>query len=354
MRSRRSLLTALGAVAGAAVLGLTGCAPPNPSAGAGTLVVAGYGGSFETALRESVIPEFEKTCSCKITYIPGSSTDSIAKIKAQQASPQIDVALLDDGPQAQAVEAGLLAPLDTKVVPVDQVVDVARMPGDVGVGFGMTATGIAYQPEWFAQRGIPAPAKWMDLADPRLKGSLVLPSITNTYGVGLLVGSAVANGGSEQNIQPGFDAARKIAGNAVTFDTTADVSNYFLQGQAAASVWGLSRASTLAEKNFPVRFVYPEEGALALVATANVVNKAPHGELAQKFVAYLLDKKVQADVAKGTYDGPTVKGVPVDPALAGKVVGPDEIDKLRKLDWKVINQQRSSWTDQWNKQVEAR
>ncbi|MDA3629138.1 ABC transporter substrate-binding protein [Saccharopolyspora sp. WRP15-2] len=354
MRSRRSLLTTIVAVAGAAALGLTGCAPPNPSAQAGTLVIAGYGGSFETSLRETVIPEFEKTCSCKITYIPGSSTDSIAKLKAQQASPQIDVALLDDGPQAQAVEAGLLAPLDTKVVPVDQVVDVARLPGDVGVGFGMTATGIAYNPDWFAQHGVPAPSKWMDLADPRLKGALVLPSITNTYGVGLLVGSAVANGGSEQAIQPGFDAVGKIAGNAVTFDTTADVSNYFLQGQAAASVWGVSRVSTLAEKNFPVRFVYPEEGALALVATANVVNKAPHNELAQKFVAHLLDEKVQTAVAGSTYDGPTVKGVTIDPALAEKLVGPDSIGKLRKLDWKVINQQRSAWTDQWNKQVENR
>lgn len=338
----------------AAAVGAAACAAPNPSASSATLVIAGYGGSFETALRQSVIPDFEKSCSCKVTYIPGASTDSIAKIKAQQASPQIDVALVDDGPQAQAVEAGLFGPLDPKVVPLDQVASVARMTGDMGVGFGLTATGIAYNPTWFTQHGVPVPTTWADLADPRLKGALVLPSITNTYGIGLLVGAASTNGGSEQNIAPGFAAVQKIAANAVTFDTTADVSNYFLQGQAAASVWGVSRTSTLADKNFPISFSYPAGGAIALVLTANVVAKAPHGELAQKFVADLLDKKVQAELAKDAYQGPVVTGVPVDASLNGKIVGADQVDKLRKLDWKTINQQRSTWTDQWTKQVESK
>src|SRR5690348_17108865 len=120
-------------LAGALALAVTGCAPPTPTAAANTLVVAGYGGSFETAFRQSIIPGFEQSCGCTVTYIPGSSTDSIAKLKAQQASPQIDVALLDDGPQAQARDAGLVAPLDTGVVPVDKVVDIGRLPGNVGV-----------------------------------------------------------------------------------------------------------------------------------------------------------------------------------------------------------------------------
>jgi len=353
VRPRERILVALGATALA--LALTACAAPNPSASGGaSMVVAGYGGSFETAFQQSVIPAFEKSCGCQVTYIPGSSTDTVAKLKAQQSSPQIDVALVDDGPQAQAAQAGLLAPLDTKVVPVDQVVEVARMADDIGVGFGLTATGITFNPTWFSEHGVPAPTRWMDLADPRLKGALVLPSITTTYGVGLLVGAAEANGGSERNIQPGFDALRKIVANAVTFDTTADVSNYFLQGQAAASVWGVSRTSSLADKAFPVQFVYPADGAIALITTANVVNKAPHAELAQKFVAYLLDKSVQAELAKATYDGSVVKGVPVDPALNGKIVGADRVGTLRKLDWKTINPNRAAWTDQWNKQLENR
>lgn len=352
MRPRFRL--ALGMLAGALALAVTGCAPPTPAGNANALVVAGYGGSFETAFRESIIPGFQQTCGCTVTYIPGASTDSIAKLKAQQASPQIDVALLDDGPQAQARDAGLVGPLDTSVVPVDKVVEIGRLPDDVGVGFGLTATGIAYNPTWFAEHGVPAPTRWSDLADPRLQGALVLPSITNTYGLGLLVGAAAQNGGSEQNIEPGFGAVQQIARNAVTFDTTADVSNYFLQGQAAASVWGVSRVSSLAEKDFPVQFVYPEGGAMALVTTANVVAGAPHADLAQKFVAHLLDPAVQAELARATYDGSVVQGVTLEPDLESKVVGLDEVGQLRKLDWPTINRDRAAWTERWNREVEVR
>ncbi|MGW7041527.1 ABC transporter substrate-binding protein [Streptomyces avermitilis] len=359
MPSPRSVLPALCAATSALALtfAVTGCGSPSAAAGGGkggALVVAGYGGSYETAFRDSVLPTFEKTCGCKVTYIPGSSTDTVAKLKAQRASPQIDVALVDNGPQAQALEAGLLTSIDTDVVPVDDVAKIARMDNDSGVGFGLTATGIAYNPEWFKEHGVPRPTTWEDLANPKLKDKVVLPSITNTYGVGLLVGASKANGGSEKDVGPGLTAVKKIAKNAATFDTTADVSNYFLQGQAAVSVWGLSRTSTLADKDFPIEFVYPKDGAIGLVTTANVVKKAPHEELAQKFVAHLLEPSVQQALAKATYDSPVVQDAKEDPALKNKIVSADKVDSLLKLDWKTVNKNRSAWTDKWNKQVESK
>ncbi|MCF6476286.1 ABC transporter substrate-binding protein [Nonomuraea sp. MG754425] len=334
-------------------LALASCGAPTPSAAPDTLVIAGYGGSYEEAFKQSVIPAFEKSCSCAVTYIAGSSTDTVAKLKAQQAAPQIDVALIDDGVQNQAVEAGLLAPLDPAAVTnLGKVIDLARLPGDVGVGFSLNATGIAYNTDYYAANGLPAPKRLADLEDARLKGKLVMPSITQTYGLGALLIAAKVGGGSEREIDPGFEGVKKIAANAVTFDTTADVSNYFLQGQAVASIWGNSRVQTLAGKGFPIAFVYPEEGALPLIATVNVVTGAPHSGLAQKFVNALLEPSAQQAMAASNFNGPVVEGVELDPALAEKVVGQDRAVKLRKLDWATINENRSAWTDRWNKEVE--
>ncbi|MFC5826305.1 ABC transporter substrate-binding protein [Nonomuraea insulae] len=346
----RSLTAALAA----GTLTLTACGAPTPSAAPGTLVVAGYGGSYEEAFKESVIPGFEKSCSCKVSYIAGSSTDTVAKLKAQQSAPQIDVALIDDGVQNQAVEQGLLAALDPKAVTnLPKVIDLARLPGDVGVGFSLNATGIAYNTDYYAKNGLPAPKKLADLADAKLKGKLVMPSITQTYGLGALLIAAKVGGGSENKIDPGFAGVKPIAANAVTFDTTADVSNYFLQGQAVASIWGNSRVQTLAKKGYPIEFVYPEEGALPLIATVNVVNKAPHADLAQKFVNALLEPSAQQAMAASNFNGPVVEGVKLDAALAAKVVGQDRAAELRKLDWAVINKNRSAWTDRWNKEIET-
>ncbi|MEV1177789.1 ABC transporter substrate-binding protein [Nonomuraea sp. NPDC049784] len=341
-----------GLLAGA--FALTSCgAPVAPSAAKNSLVIAGYGGSYEEAFKKSVIPEFEKTCACKVTYIAGSSTDTVAKLKAQQASPQIDVALIDDGVQNQAVEAGLLAKLDPKAVTnLPDVIDIARLPGDIGVGFSLNATGLAYNTEYYKKNGLQPPKRLADLADAKLKGKLVMPSITQTYGLGALLMAAKVGGGSESAIDPGFEGVKKVAANAVTFDTTADVSSYFLQGQAVATIWGNSRVQTLAGKGFPIAFVYPEEGALPLIATVNVVNKAPHADLGQKFVNMLLEPSSQKALAEAAFNGPAVKGLTLDPALAAKVVGQARAGQLRKLDWTMINKNRSAWTERWNKEIE--
>jgi putative spermidine/putrescine transport system substrate-binding protein len=333
-----------------ALIGLTACAPPSPTASAGKLVVAGYGGSYQQAFEQAVLPDFERACGCQVTYIAGSSTDTVAKLKAQKDAPQIDVALIDDGPQAQAAAAGLLAGLDPAAVTrLAKVEKVARLPGDVGVGFAMTATGLAYNSKWYADNGQPAPKKLSDLADPKLKGKVVLPSISNTYGVGALMLAAREGDGT---VESGFAGIKKVAANAFTFDTTADVSSYFLQGQAVASVWGGSRVETLADKNFPIKFAYPEEGAIPLLATANVVKNAPHPDLAQKFVNALLEPAIQQKLAAEGYDGPTVTDATLDAALATRVVGPDRAAGMTPLDWKDVNGNRAAWTDRWTKEVE--
>ena len=56
-----------------------------------TLVVAGYGGSWEQVLRKDVFPDFEARHGVKVEYTPGNSTDTLAKLQAQKANQQIDV-----------------------------------------------------------------------------------------------------------------------------------------------------------------------------------------------------------------------------------------------------------------------
>ncbi|WP_257347361.1 ABC transporter substrate-binding protein [Pseudalkalibacillus decolorationis] len=337
---------------------LTGCSGSEETGGKAsnngkTLVIAAYGGSYEQGLKESIIPEFEKEHGVNVKYITGSSVDTLSKLQAQKDNPQIDVAFLDDGPQAQANSFGLLAPLDEKIVTnLKNVYDIAKYEENVGVGLGIISTGLAYNAETFEENGWDPPTSWNDLADPKFEGKLVLPSITNTYGVHLLVMAARANGGDESNIEPGFDKMKEIAKNAVTFDKTADVSNYFLQGQTVASAWGSSRVYTLQDSGFPIKYVYPEEGAVALISTANLVKDAPNSELGQKFINFLLTEKVQKTLSERIFNGPVNKNVELDSELAKKVVyGQENVDRLIKVDWSVINEKRSEWTERFSKEI---
>src|SRR4249919_2108364 len=76
-----------------------------------TFYVAGYGGSFEQTMRKEIIPAFEKKHGVKVEYVAGNSTDTLAKLQAQKANQQIDVAIVDDGPMYQAINLGFCAPI---------------------------------------------------------------------------------------------------------------------------------------------------------------------------------------------------------------------------------------------------
>jgi putative spermidine/putrescine transport system substrate-binding protein len=320
-----------------------------------TLVLAAYGGSYEKKMKETLIPKFEKEYGVKVTYITGSSVDTLSKLQAQKDKPQIDAVFLDDGPQAQAKSFGLLAPLDEKVVTnLKNVYDIAKDKDNIGVGFGIISTGLAYNKDIFKQKGWEALKSWNDLADPKFKGKLVLPSISNTYGVHLLLMEAFANGGSEKNIEPGFKKLKEIAQNAVTFDKTADVSNYFLQGQTVASAWGSSRVYTLQDTGFPIEYVIPKEGAPALMATVSVVKNAPNADIAQKFVNFILSEKTQVVFANSLFDGPVNKNVKLDGDITKKITyGEDQITKLVKVNWEYVNGKRAEWTERANKEIEV-
>ncbi|MCG7333719.1 ABC transporter substrate-binding protein [Sporosarcina sp. ACRSM] len=316
-----------------------------------TLMLAGYGGSYEQKIKEVLIPQFEKENEgVTVKYITGSSTDTLAKLKAQKNSPQIDVALLDDGPQAQARSFDLIASLNEDIVQnLNNVYEIAKFEDNLGVGFGVISTGLAYDKEKFEKNGWEPLKSWNDLADPKFKGQIVLPSIANTYGVHLLIMSAISNGGSIENIEPGFERLKEIADNAITFDTTADVSNFFLQGQAVASAWGSSRVYLLQDTGFPIEYVIPEEGAPALIATANVVKNAPNEELAQKFVDFLLGEEAQQLFAEHLSNAPVNKDVELDDSIVDKV---QDIDKLIKIDWDLVNSKRAEWTERVSKEIE--
>ncbi|MDH5209487.1 MAG: ABC transporter substrate-binding protein, partial [Burkholderiaceae bacterium] len=58
-----------------------------------TMYVGGFGGSTETLFREKIIPAFEAKHNAKVVYVPGNSTDTLAKLVAQRGKQDLSVAL---------------------------------------------------------------------------------------------------------------------------------------------------------------------------------------------------------------------------------------------------------------------
>lgn len=337
-------------VMSAAVLALSAGA----TAAQTTLFVGGSGGSTETLFKERIIPAFEAKTGAKVVYVPGNSTDILARLQAQKGKQEISVALIDDGPMYQAVGAGLCMPVDD-AGSIKELYPNARMIGDRSVGIGFIATGLAFNKEVFAKKGWKVPTSWNDLADPKYKGKVVIPPITNGYGLLTLVMQARVNGGSEDRIDPGFDTmVRKVAPNVLAWEPSPGKMAQMMQtGEAALVVWGNGRVQAVVDQGAPVEFVYPREGAPVIMIAGCVTAGAPQARLGQQFLQHVVSADVQALLAGGAGWGPVNRNAKVAPEVAKKVVyGPQQVASLVAPDYGVINAKRAEWTQRWNRAVE--
>ncbi|MCE7028081.1 ABC transporter substrate-binding protein [Jiella avicenniae] len=318
-----------------------------------TLTVGGYGGSFETLMKELIIPQFEKTHDVTIQFVAGNSTENLARLQAQKGNQELDVVILDDGPMYQADALGFCAPLDEDVAS-DDIYDLAKIgPNSIGVGF--VATGFTYNADWFKEKGWEPPSSWKDLEDPKFEQILSIPPISNTYGLHTLVMMARLNGGGEKDIDPGFTAmADDVAPNVLVFEpSSGKMSELFQSKEIALSIWGSGRTKSLADTGFPAKFAYPKEGAVALMLAACPVVESDAPEAAQAFVKYLLDPEIQVKLGDAMGSGPVNKKTELPEELAAALpYGPEQISKLVKVDWDVINPNRQEWTQRWAREVE--
>ena len=318
------------------------------------IYVGGYGGSTETVFKQKIIPAYEKATGNKVIYVPGNSTDTLAKLQAEKNNPQYDVALMDDGPMEQAVQYGFCA--DIEAAPIyNDLYPMAKIGGGKALNLGVIATGLFYNEEAFKKAGWAAPTSWNDLADKKYKGKLVIPPINNGYGLQTLLMFAELKGGGANNIDPGFNALiKEIGPNVLAWEPSpGKMTELFQNGDAVIGVWGSGRVKALHDTGFPVKFVYPKEGAFALfTAVCPVAKKQPKAG-AQKFVQFLYTPESQAFLADSQAWGPMNSKVKLDEKVAKEVpYGPEQIAKLKSVDYKIVNVKRAEWTNRWNRTVE--
>jgi len=341
-------------VLSAAVLSASLIATASSAQAQKTLYLAGYGGSIETVMKEKILPAWEQANDAKIEYLPGNSTTTLAKLQAQKANQEIDVAFIDDGPMSQAIALGFCKTVEDKGS-LSGIYDSAILGGGKALGFGYIATGLTYNIDMFDENGWDAPTSWTDLEDPKFKGKVVVPPITNGYGLLTLIKMAKINGGGEANIDPGFDAMiERVGPNILTYEpSSGKLSELFQSGDVAIAAWGHSRAKGLADTGFPAGFAYPKEGAVAImVATCPVVD-SDVPELSQSLVNYLVSPGVQAILADELSFGPVNKDTTLSDEVASRVpYGLEQVGTMDAIDYSIVNPAREAWTKRWNRTVE--
>ena len=321
------------------------------------VVFLGFGGTHERNMKDRVLPPFERKHNVKVVYVTGTMAANFARVQAQKGRPEADVLWNNDLVHVVGKRMGLFEKLDpARVTNLKDVYDVARDPESIGVMQGFQAEGLQYNTKVFRDRGWSAPTSWYDLWKPEFKGRVGVYAGTNAYTQYFIPMLARLEGGDERNVDPAFRKLRDLAPSAPTFPAApAELDNLLKQGEVWIAFNGSSRVYELAVAGFPTDFVYPKEGALIFGNWFDVVKGAPHPELAQELVNYLIAAEAQEQFARHVFFGPINRQTKLDPEVAKKVpFGPDQVGRMVKLDFVAMNETVAKWTERWNKEIERR
>jgi putative spermidine/putrescine transport system substrate-binding protein len=336
-----------GALAAMAALGLGSLAPISARAQGRfqgkQLVSQGFGGVTQDILQKVVFDTLDQQLGCHSTQVPLQSAAAFARMRAEAAAPQIDMYQFSGGQQILAAAQGLSADFG----PLPNVADVPaamKDPGGKWVTFAVIAEGILYRTDKIKT----PPKSYKDFLNPEYDGHIAFPTITNGYGTDFLVMLARAYGGGESNIEPGFKAMAKFAGNATIFKAATEVPGLFAQSDVWIMPYDSTSAKRCKDAGLPVAFAAPEEGSVASPCTTCIAAKSPNLELARAAVDHFVSVECQTGIAEQLQWAPTNSKVKLPEALARQLPAPDQ---LISLDGNIMTQQRPQWTERWNKEI---
>ncbi|MBN6188104.1 polyamine ABC transporter substrate-binding protein [Aneurinibacillus sp. BA2021] len=320
--------------------------------GAKQLTIAGNGGKIEKAIRDEIAPKFKEKTGIQINYIAGLSGEILSKVELQKNAPQIDIALYVPVDVQRAKEKGLTDPIDETNVPNLKNVDPRFIVAEktAAPAFGLVIAP-AYNTESFKKNNIKPIGSWNDLARPDYKGRTAFSDISNDWGFNTLYALALANGGSIDNMEPGLNKAKELAGYSTTFyKNSTQMMPAMQQGAADVTVMGSYAIGDLAANSgVPLKMVVPKEGVPLQAFSATLVKNTPHKEDALAFIDYLVSEESQKATAdSGFY--PVVKGMQL-PEKYQASIGLKDTDKTFTPDFAKFAKIRAEWSDRWSKEV---
>lgn len=318
-------------------------------ASAEELVVGIFGGSFVENAKKCHAEPFQKATSATVKYVLGSSVQTAAKLRAAGGRAEFDVTYMDSQIVKQVKAESLLQPLEpAKLLHWNDLYDVSKDKDAYWVSLMFAGTTIAYSTKLVKT----PPASWNDLWKSEYKGKLAIPDISGTSGQQFLIAAARLHGGSLDNIDPGFEAIKKLKPNVQMMYTQPDqLIPLFERGDIAVAVWYTDRTGAAASKGVPVAAAYPKEGAIGIVPTVSIPKGSQKKELAQKYLSVLLSPEGQRCYAKTQFAGPTNKKVELPPDLAKLLPYGDNVECMYFPDTDAVAKKLPEWAERWGREI---
>ncbi|WP_447917141.1 extracellular solute-binding protein [Achromobacter aegrifaciens] len=319
-----------------------------------TLHVGMNGGDMARAFTQYVFPDFERAHNVRIVVEPGMSTEVLARAQAEKDKPRLHLMFLDDGIMARAISMGLCAQLNDDPV-LKELYPTALKKDRMAAGIDIGMTGLGYDTKLFAQRGWAPPTSWMDLADPKYRGQVVVQSASSsTFGLHAFLMVNRILGGDDRNTAPGFAQWPAMIGPNVReyIPDSARLADMVQADEAALFPWTPTAITRLKKRGVHVEYAQPKEGSMILMVGECVVAGNSEPALSQQLALYLLSAQAQAKALEMGGHFPSNRNV-LAPADHAEALQRFQVymSNARIPNWDQINEFGPAFNARWNREI---
>lgn len=309
------------------------------------------------ALIEKVLgPIMEEKYNTKLVTQDMLNAAAYAKAVAEKDSPKASVVVTEIFDAMRGAQQGLWAKIDPSIVTnIDGLMPSAKKAvSENYVPLLASDMVMTYRTDVFKDEGFPEPVSFNDLTRSEYKDRVGLTGSASTLSIYQLIMFAKMNGGSEQNIEPGFEFAKKLvdSGQVGFF---AESSSVFNQAMLNKQIWLGTQfgptARTLQNEGGPVKTVYPQEGIYENFQTVSIPANAPHQEEAQQLVNLLIGPEFQQAQAVEGLVLPVRDDIDVS---AVAEMFPPKDATYYVPDFAVVAENVDAWKKRWEQEIEAK
>ncbi|WP_201841931.1 extracellular solute-binding protein [Microvirga zambiensis] len=314
-----------------------------------TLNINGYGGDYDRILKESVAKPLEDQTGLRVVYTPSTASAAVARIIASPDNPPFDLVMCDSPNMPDLIKAGAITPTNLGPDVIGRIVPSVREFGDYGIPMSVASMIVTYN-----KTLVKSPlTSFIDLARPDLEGRVAMFNLENSGGVLYFLALAEAGGGNVDNVDPAFEALRKIKPNitAVT-PSTVNLLQLFEQEEAWAGAFWDGRVFSMQKAGKPMALVPPKEGLYALRSYVSPVKGTKHPDAVKAYLEQLVTGPFITELSRFFGYVPTTN-IQLPPDVAASVIpyGKGGLESLRAINWEKVAAYRGDWLSRFNREM---
>lgn len=188
---------------------------------------------------------------------------------------------------------------------------MTEMSGGKAIGVHVGLLGMLYNTEVLAEKGLPVPACWKDLAKPEYKGEVTVSNPQSSGTAYTQLATLVQLFGEDE----AFKMLAEIGANVNQHTKSGSAPGKMAaRGETTIAVGFMHDMVNLKKQGFPVEIVSPCEGTGYEVGAVSVINGTPNLEAATKWVEYVISAEAQSrGLEVGVFNIPSNPGSATDP-----------------------------------------